>query len=279
LLLALALFTPSAGFILDSLPTLGISPQAAFWVRGMAIATELVALAAMFFILQSASARGLVQSSAILIAMIVLLPVIFRGFARHIVPHAPKTEFAFLLMIAVACASITRRIGVYYLVGAFVVGMVAQSFRHRLPALASERMLHAVEAFSTIFVPFYFFHAGLILYRSDFSWLALVYGLAFLAICLPARVGLVFLHRRLRFHERLRESVHVSVPLAPTLVFTLVIAQILRDEFATPPAVFGGLIVYALGNTVLPSFVLRAPPPEFETPEVPPLEDEDRSKA
>jgi hypothetical protein len=53
------------------------------------------------------------------------------------------------------------------------------------------------------------------------------------------------------------------VALTPTLVFTLVIAGILRDVFEVPQAVFGGLVIYTLGNTLIPGFALRAPP-EFE---------------
>ncbi len=271
-LVALALLTPSTGFILDSLPALGLEARTAFWVRTKAIATELVALGALFFTLQSASVGHLAVSSGALLAMIVVLPLVFRGFARFIVPHAPRTEFAFLLMTAVVCAFATRQLGVYYLVGAFIVGVVAQRVRERLPAMASERMLHAVEAFSSIFVPFYFFHAGLELRREDFSLHALLVGLAFLAVAVPLRLGLISAHRRLRLGEGLRSSLRVGIPLLPTLVFTLVVAQILRDRFGASPAVFGGLVIYALGSTVLPSILMRTPAQDFDAPRLPPLE-------
>lgn len=274
-LVALAVLTPSTGFILDSLPSLGLPSATSFWVRTKAIATELIALGTLFVTLQSATAKGLAISTAALVAMILLLPLLFRAFARFIVPFAPKTEFAFLLMISVVCALITKKLGVYYLVGAFVVGMVAQRFREQLPAMASEKMLNAIEAFASIFVPFYFFHAGLILHREDFSAAALGYGGFFLVVGVPLRLALIALHRRLRLGENLRESLRVGVPMTPTLVFTLVIAQILRERFNAPTYLFGGLIIYALVNTLIPSFVFRTPPPEFETPEVPPLEDEE----
>jgi Kef-type K+ transport system membrane component KefB len=271
LIVALAVLTPSTGFILDSLPGMGLDERTAFWVRTKAIATELVALAVMFVTLQSASLRELSVSSVALVAMVVVLPILFRAFAHFIVPHAPKTEFSFLLMTAVICALVTRQLGVYYLVGAFIVGMVAQSFRSGLPAIANERMLGAVEAFASIFVPFYFFHAGLVLRREDLSLDALVYGLAFLVAALPIRIGMVVLHRRVRLGEALRDSLRVAVPMLPTLVFTLVLAGILRERFPMPPGVFGGLIIYALVNTMIPSLALRTPLPEFETPEILPL--------
>lgn len=278
-LLALALLTPSTGFILDSLASMGLAPNALFWVRAKAIATEIIALGVMFVVLQSTTIEGLALSSAALATIIVVLPLLFRGFGRFVVPYAPKTEFAFLLMIAVVSAMITRKLGVYYLVGAFVVGIIAQRFRERLPAIASERMLHAVESFASIFVPFYFFHAGLVLQRSDFSRAALILGALFFALAVPARLGLIALHRRLRLQESLRESLRVGVPMLPTLVFTLVIAQALRETFSVSPQIYGGLIIYALATTVVPSFVFRMPPPDFETPEAPPLHVEEPCNA
>lgn len=273
-MLSLALLTPSTGFILDSLAGWGLSERTAFWVRSKAIATEVLALGVMFVTLQSATARQLLVASAILAGLVLLLPVAFRAFAHFIVPHAPKTEFAFLMMVAVLCALVTRQLGVYYLVGAFIVGIVAQRFRRELPAMASERMLHAVESFASIFVPFYFFHAGLALRRDDLTLMALLYGLAFLALALPVRVLLVAIHRRIRFAEPVRESLRVAVPMLPTLVFTLVIAEIIRDKFPVPIGVYGGLVVYALVNTMIPSLVFRAPPPEFGSPAVLPLPSE-----
>ena len=270
-LLALALLTPSTGFILDSLKTLDIPAQAKFWVRSKAIATEMLALAVMFFTLQSSDARQLGLSGAVLIGLVLLLPFVFRAFAAVVVPHAPRSEFAFLIIVATVCALVTRRLGVYYLVGAFVVGMVARGFRQRLPALSSEKMLHAVEAFASVFVPFYFFHAGLEIERDDLGREALLWALAFTATALPFRVALVCLHRRWRLGESWRQGLRVAVPMLPTLVFSLVIAQVLRERFGLPGPIFGGLLGYALVNTMIPSLAMRLPPPEFEAPQLPEL--------
>ena len=136
LLIALALLTPSTGFILDSLGRWGLSEGERFWIRSKAIATELVALAVLFFVLQSASWELFTLSAVALIAMIAVLPAIFRWFASAVIPHAPNSEFGFLMMVGAACAVVTRSLGVYYLVGAFAVGMAAQQFRRQLPALA-----------------------------------------------------------------------------------------------------------------------------------------------
>jgi Kef-type K+ transport system membrane component KefB len=268
-LVGLALLTPSTGFILDSLPSLGVSEQERFWIKSKAVATELVALAVLLVTLQSTTVERLATSTLLLAAMVVLLPAAFRVFAVRVVPYAPKSEFAFLLMLAVLCAFVTRRLGVYYLVGAFVVGLTAQRFRERLPAIASEQMLHAVEVFASFFVPFYFFNAGLHLRREDFAGEALGVGGAFLAVMVPVRIALVAVHRRAALGESWRRATRIGISMLPTLVFTLVIAQILRDTYAVPPALFGGLVIYTLANTLIPGFALRLPAPEFDVWHVP----------
>jgi Kef-type K+ transport system membrane component KefB len=264
ILVSLALTTPSTGFILDSLGSLGVSQQERAWIKSKAIATELVALVVLFIALQPPSATVILRSSVILVAMIAFLPLIFRLFAKMILPHAPKSEFGFLVMAAVLCALITRELGAYYLVGAFVVGVTAQRFRRQLPAIASEQIVHAVELFASFFVPFYFFHAGLGLRSEDFTPAAIALGFMFIAILIPGRVYLVALHRRLSLGESVRSGARIGISIAPTLVFTLVIAEILRDRFAVSPVIFGGLIVYTLVNTLLPGFILRSAPRDGE---------------
>jgi Kef-type K+ transport system membrane component KefB len=264
LLVALALLTPSTGFILDSLASLGVSDDERFWIKSKAIASELVALALLFVTLQSTSVLTLVLSAAALLAIILVVPVLFRWFTARILPYAPKSEFAFLLMLAVLCAFVTRRLGVYYLVGAFVVGVAAQRFRRELPAIASDTTLSAVELFASFFVPFYFFSAGLHLRAADFGSAAFLVGGAMLLLVIPIRIAVVALHRKFALHEPLRTGGRIGAAMLPTLVFTIVIAEILRDRFLVPRAVFGGLILYTLANTLIPGFALRLPAPELD---------------
>lgn len=265
-LVALAVLTPSTGFILGSLENFGLSEEERFWVKSKAIGSELLALFLLFAILRSESPAQFGVSLLALILLVGALPLLFRGFARWIVPHAPRSEFAFLVMMAVVFAFATRRLGVYYLVGAFMVGMAAQGFRRRLPSITSSRNLHAVEVFASFFAPFYFFGAGLHLHREDFVPASLAVAVGMLLIAVPAQSLLIAVHRRLRLGEPLRRSRRVAVALLPTLVFTLVLAEILRDRYGASPALFGGLILYALATTMIPGFVLRVPPVEFEAP-------------
>lgn len=265
-LIGLALLTPSGGFILDSLSGFGVSERERFWIKSKVIATEIVALILLFVILQTESAPRMAVSSLVLIGMIILVPLALRFFAAVIVPYAPKSEFAFLIMVAVVCAMITLKLGVYYLLGAFVVGMAAQRFRERLPAVGSEKMLHAVESFASLFVPFYFFHAGLLLRKEDFGMTALLAGVVFLGVGIPVRLLIVAVHRRAALGESITTGLRISLMMIPTLVFTLVIAGILRDRFDAPAYIVGGLMIYTLINTLLPGLFFKVPPPSFDAP-------------
>lgn len=270
-LVALALLTPSTGFILDSLPSWRLPDALARRIRAMAIGTEVVALGLLFVVLKAGSFASLAASGALLGVLVVALPPLFRGFARFVLPHAPRSEFSFLLMTAVAFALVTKQIGVYYLVGAFLVGIAAQRFRARLPSLGSERMLHGVEAFASVSVPFYFFHAGTRLQRDDLSAESLGLGICFLAVGVPLRLGSVIAHHQWRQAARGWEALRLAAPLLPTLVFTLVLAGLLREQFGVNSPVFGGLVFYALGTTLVPPLLLKTPAPDFDTPEAPPL--------
>ncbi|TAA28505.1 cation:proton antiporter [Pseudoxanthomonas winnipegensis] len=259
-LLALALLTPSTGFIIDTLGRLGLDTKEQFWVTNKAIAGELLALAVLFVVLQSASPPlEMLGSTLALLAMLVGLPLLFIALGRWVLPHSPGAEFSLLVMVGVIAAYVTHLIGVHDLVGAFVTGLVARLLRQRMPTLASHDNLHAVRLFASFFVPFYFFYSGTKVPAGALSLGALGVGLALTAVVLPLRVGLLALQRRLTFGESLRTGLRIGTALAPTLIFTLVLAGVLRERFAIPDALFGGLLLYATLTTLLPSLVFRTP--------------------
>lgn len=258
-LVALALLTPSTGFILDSLERQGLEEEERFWVTSKAIAGELLALAALFFLLQASDPTRMAINSGVLLGMLVVLPLFFVMLGRWVVPHAPGSEFSLLVMVGMVAAYITYQMGVYYLVGAFIAGLVARLLRTRMPKLASDDNLNAVRLFASFFVPFYFFHAGTKVPAGALTLEALWAGLAMTAVVLPFRIGVVWLQRRVLIGEGPRSSLRVSVALAPTLIFTLVIASILYERFGIPEWLLGGLLLYAVLTTLLPSFLLKAP--------------------
>jgi Kef-type K+ transport system membrane component KefB len=270
-LLALALVTPSTGFILSSLGSFGLTTAQQKAVRTYAVGSELIALTALFFVLQATSAAHLVVAIAAMTGVVIAIPLAFRFFASMVAPYAPKSEFAFLLLVAVVCAYATRLLGVYYLVGAFLVGIAAQRFRSNHPDMSSEKMVDALESFGSVFIPFYFFHAGTEIAGDHLTARAIVIGVGLVLVLVPIRVGLISLHRRLALNEGFKVSRRVSSALVPTLVFTLVIVRILEDRYALATEIAGGLVLYTILNTMVPGFILHAGTPDFEDPEAMPV--------
>ncbi|HVZ78598.1 MAG TPA: cation:proton antiporter [Gemmatimonadaceae bacterium] len=265
-LASLALLTPSTGFILSSLRSLGLAPAEQFSVKTKAVGSELIALAALFFIMQTTSWQRFGIATGAMILIVAFIPFAFRLFATRISPWAPRSEFAFLLMVAVVCAYATRQLGVYYLVGAFLVGVAAQRFRTQLPAMSSERMVDALEAFGSVFIPFYFFAAGTHIAHDQITWVSAAVGLGLVLVAVPLRVLVVEGHRRVALDEAPAASRRVAVALVPTLVFTLVLSNLLTHTFGAPPWLVGALIIYTVVNTALPAFVLRASAAEYSEP-------------
>jgi len=255
-LLALALLTPSTGFILDTLSGLGLTEEERSWVTIKAVGGELLALLVLFVVLQSGSATTLLLSSGALLAMIVGLPLLFLLLGRVIAPHAPGSEFSLLMMVGLIAANLTYRLGVYYLVGAFLAGFTARLLYLRLPKLASDENLHAIQMFASFFVPFYFFHNGMNVPSGALTLQALGLGVLVSVVVLPLRLGLVWSQRRFIRHESKLGSLRVATALAPTLIFTLVLATILRERFQISDTLYGALLIYAGISTILPSLVL-----------------------
>ena len=271
-LVALAVVTPSTGFILSSLSQFGLNPAEQKSVRTYAVGSELIALAALFFVLQSTSLRHLALAIAAMIAIVLVIPVAFRGFASVVAPYAPKSEFAFLLMVAIVCAYATRLLGVYYLVGAFLVGVAAQRYRSSHPAMTSEKMIDALESFGSVFIPFYFFHAGMGIAGKHLTLRSAVIAIGLVIVMVPIRIAVVSLHRRAVLGEAFRLALRPASAMIPTLVFTLVLVEILESRFGLSSAIAGGLVLYTVVNTAIPGFVLRGNPADFEDVEALPLE-------
>ncbi|HET7812257.1 MAG TPA: cation:proton antiporter [Steroidobacteraceae bacterium] len=258
-LLALALLTSSTGFIIDSLDRFGLESEERFWVTNNAISGELLALAIMFVVLKATDPTGLALATLALGATLVALPLAFLALGRWIVPYGAGSAFSLLIMVGFAAAFVTDRLGVEYLLGAFLAGLVARLMENRVPALASHENLRAVKLFSSFFLPFYFFARGAGVPPDALSFEALGIGVALTLTLVPLRALAIWAKRRLLNLGDTRSSLRVAAALTPTLIFTLVLATILKGRGAISDAFFGGLLLYAALNTMLPSFVLRAP--------------------
>ena len=258
-LVALGLLTSSTGFIIDSLDRYGLEPEERFWVTNNAISGELLALAVMFVVLNATDPVGLTLATLALLATLVALPLALLALGRWFIPFGAGSEFSMLVMIGFAAAFVTDRLGVEYLLGAFLAGLVARLLEKRVPQLASPDNLRAVKLFSSFFLPFYFFARGAHVPAAALSLEALAIGVGLTVVLVPVRACAIWAKRWLLGIGNLRSSLRVAAALTPTLIFTLVLASILRERGTITDEMFGGMLLYAGLNTMLPSFMLRAP--------------------
>ncbi|OIQ18955.1 MAG: hypothetical protein BM556_06635 [Bacteriovorax sp. MedPE-SWde] len=262
LLLALAIMTPSTGFILNSLKNYGFSEEQQYWIRSKAIAKEIAAIFLLFIALQSDSWSQLGTSSGILISLIVFLPFLFKLFFKFVAPYAPDSEVGFLILVALICGVLTKKIGTYYLVGAFIVGMLASEFKHLGKSHKAEEILKNLGMFFSFFIPFYFFKAGLSFTEDLFTVEGLILGMVFLLVFIPLRIAMVFSTLKFFINDFWKDRNEISTSLLPTLIFGLVIAGILKEKFNLEPRILSGLIVYTLFSSIIPAIVFKKTPPE-----------------
>ena len=267
ILLSLGLMTPSTGFILSSLKAYDLTPLQTKWIKSKAISGELLALVIMYVVLQSQSLSAFFVSSLVLILMILALPILFKFFLKRVVPYAPDSEVVFLLLIALLCGVITKKIGIYYLVGAFLVGMTAGRFSHFMASKNSDKFLYSVSLFFSFFIPFYFYRAGLTFDLSSMNMMGVLYGIVFLAALMPIRYMSSLFSIRFFIDQTFEKNRMVAMPLVPNLIFGLVIASIITQSYSDQinGELVTGLIVYTLVASILPwVFLNKAPVSEYE---------------
>jgi Kef-type K+ transport system membrane component KefB len=138
--------------------------------------------------------------------------------------------------------------------------------------MSSEKMVDALESFGSVFIPFYFFHAGTEIVSDQITIRAILIGLVLVIVLVPIRVAVISLHRKIALKERFKVSRRVGSAMVPTLVFTLVIVGLLNERFGLSGDLAGALVLYTVLNTTMPAFVLRAQPADFEDVEALPLD-------
>ncbi|MCB0347382.1 MAG: cation:proton antiporter [Bdellovibrionales bacterium] len=265
-ILSLGLTTPSTGFILNSISGFKLTEQQKYWIRSKAIAKEVLALVILFFSLQSESIGQLSISLGVIVMMILVLPLAFQFFIKIIAPYAPDSEVTFMILMAFICGVVTMKLGAYYLIGAFIAGVIAAQFRHFIKTDDSEKMLYSISFFAGLLIPFYFFKAGVKIDLSAVSINSLLYGLWFLAIFVPIRYLNVFVSLRFFLNECWGSRYQISLSLMPTLIFGLVIASILRNQFMVDMDIINGLILYTIVASIIPSIFLKGAPRELYDP-------------
>ena len=261
---ALALATPSTGFILNNLETSNIPVEQKYWIKLKAISAELVALALLLIFSQTGGIDKTLGSFIIIIAMILVLPFLLKKLSVRLEKLSPGSEFGFILILALISSVITKKLGAYYIVGAFIVGMATGQYKRKYPSVTTDQIFQSLRSFSAFFLPFYFFNSGIKMPIGIFSLESLEIALLLLAITLPIKIGTIVLSRRFSFVEEWKDSFSVAVSLTPTLIFGLVLAEILKTKMGLSTTLYVGLIIYTLLTTIFSQLILKIVPVKKE---------------
>jgi Kef-type K+ transport system membrane component KefB len=262
LIISIALFTPSAGFILNSLKHYDLEDDEIFWIKLKAISKEIAAIAVLLVALQLDNLEGLLKAKGVFLILFFSLPLIFKFYLRYIAPHAPKSEVSFLVIMAFLSGVLTKKLGTHYLVGAFATGIIAGQFNHFIKDDHSHRIENSLSAFYGIFVPFYFFSAGLIITKEFFTLNGLMYGACICLSIIPLRIITTVIGIKYSVEKFWRDRMKISVSLIPNLIFGLVIIGILKQKFEVDIAILSGLLIYTLVASIIPAIYFEKNPPE-----------------
>jgi Kef-type K+ transport system membrane component KefB len=254
---SLAIATPSTGFILNNLESSKMPENQKFWIMLKAISAEIIALVLLLVFSQTGEVENIIGSFLIIILMILVLPFLLKKLAVSLEKVAPNSEFGFIMILAIISSLITKKLGAYYIVGAFLVGIVTGEYKRRSPSPQTEQVLQSLRSFSSFFIPFYFFNAGIKMPSQIITLDALNIALLILAITLPIKILSVVIQRRFSFIENWRDSFAIAISLTPTLIFGMVLADILKERFGLSDSLYVGLIIYSLLTTIVSQILLR----------------------
>jgi Kef-type K+ transport system membrane component KefB len=268
-LIAAAVMSSSAAFIIPALDMLRLPEDLKTWIKQKAITNELLAILAVLCFSNTASPRAALMSIAAITAMVAVVPLAFVLFHRTILKWAPRTEFSFVMIVALFAAYVSHHVGVHYLVGAFVVGVIARRYlrwgeKHGMEMASVHSALDSFRFFSAFLMPFFFFLAGLNLPAGALAPTALLLAGAMFVTAVPLRVAVVMLHRHLQLKEPWHHSWNVALLVAPTTVFSVAMAEILRARFHVSETIVGGLILYGAATSFLPLLTRRVRSTEYE---------------
>jgi Kef-type K+ transport system membrane component KefB len=253
LILSLGFLTPSAGYIITSLQSYNVEKEEGYWIKSKAISREIIAIILLFVALQINDLPSMAISLAFFVALFLIMPIIFRLFFKFVSPYAPNSEIQLLVVLSLISGVISKELGAYYLVGAFIVGLIGSRFKKHIFKEGEDFIFKALNSFFNVFLPFYFFYAGSRMPISAFSIDAMKMGVIFMLIFVPLRLLLNSLSIKYFFKDLLTKSYKISFSLMPTLIFGLVIAGILKEKGQVPDVYIFALIIYTILASLLPT--------------------------
>ena len=257
IIFCLGIFTPSAGFIINTLKTYDLTDYQEYWVKSKAISKEILAILILFLAMQGGDLKTLAISSGLFLALILTLPYVFKFFFRFISPFAPNSEIPFLVVLSLITGVLSKELGAYYLVGAFVVGIIGSTFKEEIFHEGEESIFKALSGFFGVFLPFYFFFAGLKISIEAFNLKQLILALGFIVLFIPLRFFYITFGMKTFLKTGEKGEKIISLFLLPNLIFGIVIAGILLEREAISLDYVYALLIYTIASSIIPALFFR----------------------
>lgn len=263
-LISLALITPSTGYILFAVKDFNEDDKR--WIEGMAMVGEIIAILLMALLINITNLIALFITLIAIGLLLFLLPKILEFLFKKVFSKLVGTEFSFIFIVALVSAFVTEFIGLHFLIGAFIAGLVSRRFISDIakdPAYKhvtnykAKQINEGFSFFAATFAPFYFFSAGLKMNKELFSLSNFGVAIALVIIIGLVKIYLIKFHRKISLKEKGNRSLRMGIMLLPTLVFTFIIADILSNEFNVGKNLFGTLMIYGVLSSMLPVLIIK----------------------
>ena len=189
------------------------------------------------------------------LARAVMRPALRRAIAAHLARHGglAPTAVPYLVMLLFGSAAITSNLGVFAIIGGFVVGLTLHEER-RFVEEWRRRVSPILWAF---FLPVFFAYTGL---RTDIGairgWSGLATLLLVVAVAFGSKFGGAYAAARL-VGEPPRSALTIGVCMNTRGLMELIVLNIGRDLGLLPTDVFSMLVLMALASTFLATPLIR----------------------
>ena len=261
LIISLALMTPSAGFIFSLLTHSEESHESKKLIQSTVICLEILSLLLLLIFLNLGSIITIVIGIISILLIIFLLPIILQWLYEHMFKKIFGAEFSFIFVVALISAYITEWIGVHFIIGAFVAGIVSKQFLDKINnGLWKMSPEHSITQsfvfFSHMFAPFYFFSIGLMFTLELLNLKTFLLALAAFIIVMGLRFLPSFIHHKFKGRKHY-QSINLSIIILPTLLFTFVITELLNTHFKLEKTIIGAILIYGILASTIPLFFLN----------------------
>lgn len=195
----------------------------------------------------SAALNIILRTLGFLVIMyMVVRPLMEYGYRKGwIASDTAPAHLAILLSLAFACAVITQMIGVHYLLGAFIFGVM-------LPTPVKRRLHGVLDTFTMlVLMPFYFMLTGL---QTSFSLNDSTVWLLFGMVTCVAIVGKMVGTALPEYYVNrlgLRESLRAGALMQTKGLMEVIVLNIMLEAHIITPIVFSAMLLMAVTTTLL----------------------------